>query len=456
MLLVFALSAFLGLTEACKDHFDAACYRSDQVITRDVAIIGGGASGAYAAVQVHDTHSVVLVEKLCNLGGQVLTYVDPSTKTRIDYGVQSYWNNSVSFDFFSKLNVSVSTYTPGASTAVYADFSTGQTLPNFTFGRDLDPYEDLIGNYSYLLAGWEIPSPVPHDLTLAWSHFLKKYRLESLAYFIYSQAAVSGVINILNQTATQVLRAYNINNLARFTGPGVSTAAHDNSQIYTAAAAYLAGSVLLNSTVIAAHRPADNTGVRLVVCTPQGNQLILASRLIISIPQTAANMAPFSPDRRERALFARFRNDYYYTGLFRSAAFPTNTSFSNTGASTPYHIPIFPALYHIYPTRLPGLYSWWYGAQQETAAAAVQEAVCLAASRLVGTPGLDCTHEAFRSHSPFNLHVSAAEIQGGFYARLQGLQGYRGTWYTGLTWATSSGTLWKFTKELVGEVTATL
>ena len=53
----------------------------------DVAIIGGGVAGTYAAVQLHDQkRSFVLIEPQDYLGGNTETYTDPSTNTSIDLG----------------------------------------------------------------------------------------------------------------------------------------------------------------------------------------------------------------------------------------------------------------------------------------------------------------------------------------------------------------------------------
>lgn len=57
--------------------FDPASYSSDNVITRDVAIIGGGATGTYAAMNflLKQRKSLVVVEKEAVLGGHTNTSV---------------------------------------------------------------------------------------------------------------------------------------------------------------------------------------------------------------------------------------------------------------------------------------------------------------------------------------------------------------------------------------------
>jgi len=80
------------------DQFDAQSYASVDVITRDVAVIGGGASGIYAAMNLRALgKSVVVVEKQAELGGHTNTYIDPATGTPVNYGLQAYHNSTATF-----------------------------------------------------------------------------------------------------------------------------------------------------------------------------------------------------------------------------------------------------------------------------------------------------------------------------------------------------------------------
>jgi phytoene dehydrogenase-like protein len=54
----------------------------------DVAIIGGGSSGTYTAIQLQKAgKSVAVIERNGRLGGHVNTYIDPVTGGTMDYGV---------------------------------------------------------------------------------------------------------------------------------------------------------------------------------------------------------------------------------------------------------------------------------------------------------------------------------------------------------------------------------
>lgn len=87
-------SGFISTFAKATSQFDPSNFASDHVITRDVAVIGGGATGTYAAINLKLLgESVVLVEKENILGGHTNTYTDPTTGVTVDYGVQAFWNS---------------------------------------------------------------------------------------------------------------------------------------------------------------------------------------------------------------------------------------------------------------------------------------------------------------------------------------------------------------------------
>jgi len=94
------LSICSGLMSAFAQNtsqFDPSNYASDDVITRDVAVVGGGATGTYGAINLKLLgKSVVLVEKEAMLGGHTNTYTDPTTGVSVDYGTQAFWNSTSS------------------------------------------------------------------------------------------------------------------------------------------------------------------------------------------------------------------------------------------------------------------------------------------------------------------------------------------------------------------------
>lgn len=76
-----------------------------------------------------------------------------------------------------------------------------------------------------------------------------------------------------------------------------------------------------------------------MVKTPQGVKLILAKKLLISIPPKLSNFKGFDLSTTEQGLFSQFRNGGYYTGLLRNTGIPDNILVNNIGADTPYNLP---------------------------------------------------------------------------------------------------------------------
>lgn len=72
----------LVLVAALVDAAGASSDPVDEVITRDVVIVGGGASGAHAAVRLRDMgKSIVLVEKRDKLVSQDAVFAARTSRT---------------------------------------------------------------------------------------------------------------------------------------------------------------------------------------------------------------------------------------------------------------------------------------------------------------------------------------------------------------------------------------
>ena len=78
-----------------------------------------------------------------------------------------------------------------------------------------------------------------------------------------------------------------------------------NSEIYTRAQDKLfsSSSILLNSEFVTSSR--KESGVKLVVSTPTGKKLIIAKKLLITIPPKVDIMAPFDLSRQEISVFSK-------------------------------------------------------------------------------------------------------------------------------------------------------
>ncbi|MCJ1318616.1 hypothetical protein MMC15_003946 [Xylographa vitiligo] len=444
-------------TDTNSSIFEAQSYHSSNIITIDVAVIGGGSSGTYGAIKLKDMgRSVVVVEQHDVLGGHENTYIDPTTQTPIDYGTQAYWNISVVTDFFARYDIPIETFGFSGGSNIYADFTTGKALAGFAPSTNFTPYANQLYKYPYLLNSWTLPYPVPSDLLLPFSEFISKYSLQNIAYSIYSNSL--GIGNILQQLTVNVFKIFDAAYLDGLKGGDVATTNHDNGELYVKALAELGSSALMSSTVIAAQRPSDKESVKLVVRTPTGNKLIVAKKLLISIPPLVTTLAPFDLDSEETNLFKEWTYSGYYNGLVQNTGLAAGTRYVNAAAQNLYNIPTLPAVYEIVPTRVAGIYYYWYGSQGTQPQATIQAEVAATIGKLTNstsTSGLEFV--AFSSHTPFKLVVSANDISSGFYKGLEGLQGHKNTYWTGAAFLShSSGELWNYTQALLpGIVSAT-
>lgn len=202
-----------------------------ETLTYDIAVVGGGASGAYAAARLQQQGiKVVVIEQNGRLGGKSLaggdrrllfillkcighvnTYHDPTSNGTYDYGVQIFSNISVVTNFFRHYDVPlVAVGALGAGTSITVDFDTGAAIPvvqNTTaLGQALMGYGAQVAKYPSISTVWDIPSPIPEDLLLPLGDFLTKYSLQSLAYIAYTYQ--QGLGNILAATTLYVLRFF--------------------------------------------------------------------------------------------------------------------------------------------------------------------------------------------------------------------------------------------------------
>jgi hypothetical protein len=103
------------------------------VLTTDVAIISGGASETYAAVQLREdlNTSILLVEPRDHLIGHNSTYSVPETNTTFNYGVQSYLPYNPTLDFFARLGIQPQPFVSKRLTALNVDVETGEVLSGY-------------------------------------------------------------------------------------------------------------------------------------------------------------------------------------------------------------------------------------------------------------------------------------------------------------------------------------
>lgn len=446
LLSVFALSTF-GV--------------ADSVIHKDVAIIGGGASGLYAALRLRQmNHSFVVVESRHEFGGHTATYTIPGTNTHINYGSQGYGGDVDAIKrFFGFYNVPmklVKLSEVGFGNTRHVDFKSSKELPDFKPDNNLTIFSQQAHKYPDLALNTRLPTPVPEDLTLPFRDFVAKYGIQSNVYSLYFQT--EGLGDLLSQSTLYVFKYLN---LAYLDGqlpksPGFYvTEKGFNQEIYLKAQADFGADALVSSTVTGAVR--NSTGVVLTVKTPSGKKTILASKLLVTMPPTLANMGPLGLDSRESSLFSRFRSHGWYVGLVKVEGFADRDEFVNANLdSSNFNLPNLPALYQISPTAVKGIYLVRYGSCAYMDEREIKRDIVVTVERvrravLPSTAGLPpVTLLAFSSHYPFSLYVNSSDISGGFYSRLDGLQGHKNTWFTGAAYSSHTAShVWNFTERLL-------
>lgn len=455
---IFALtSIWLGLASSLpspdkgKDDPD--------VIARDVAIIGGGASGTYAAVRLKQLgQSVVLIEQEDRLGGHTNTYDDNGTP--IDYGVWVYSNTTEARDFFAYLNIptTVQNLSRDPNRSQRYDFRTGESVPppsgNVT--EAMVRYALLLLQHPYLENGWDLPDPVPEDLLLSFRDFIEKYDLsaavETLALY------VQGFGDILDCPTVYIMKYFNFNVVQGIQSGFLRPASLDNSEAYRAATANLGDDLLLSSTILQVNRSTPDSKNKkdsitsdypqtILVRTPSGLKTVQASKIFITIPPILENFNAFDLDARESHTFAKFRATTYTTAILQVTGLPQTIQFVNSGTDTPYNVSPIPGTYVFVPTSNPSLRLAYLGGgssggEGKGEEGGGEEKLPFDTVKRIMTDnvlslrnaGYDVSVpeiRAYSNHYPFGLRVSADEIAGGFYKELYGLQGYRGTYYSG-------------------------
>lgn len=458
------LSLFTGLGLATADVASAGSTQgSSRTLLKDVIVVGGGSSGTFAAVKLRRMGKrVALIERARLLGGHTVTYQVPDSNVTINYGVIGYGDEQVTRDQFASFDIPLVNFPVpegGFGPTSYVDFSSGRTLNDLNFSMDLSGIREQTGKYPYLHYSTRLPDPVPKDLLLPFRDFVKKYNLEETTYNVFSH--LQGLGDLQNLATLYVLRYLNSGYLEVMSpeSKGALVPVRGNNyELYERSHGYLGSDVLVESTVSEASR--DSKGVRLKVDTPDGVVNIRAKKLLITIPPMVRNMEPFGLSGREEELFCRFTATGWYVGIIRAKGLPEGFSYQNADPDAPWNLPQLPALFEMSSTQAPGLFAVRYSSSEEMSDSVVKEDMLRTFDRVRFSVIRDGTEKlepaellAYSSHAPFDLHVPVEEIADGFYNRLDDLQGYRSTWYSGAAFVShSTGALWNFTDHIVDKM----
>ena len=425
---------------------------------RDVCIIGGGSGGTYSAIRLQQLGmNVALIEKEDHLGGHVNTFVDAATNTTFDYGVISFDNISVVTNYFAHFEVPLTGLNHTSGNTIYVNFENGAkasptNASDASLAAALEAYQSQLVQYPYLTTGWQdLPASLPEDFFLPWSDFIQKYQLSGLAYTV--SLFLQGIGNILASPTLYNLKYLNLPAVQNILTSGfLSTAHHDNQELYNKALTELGSNALISSDVTKIKR--GHSSVEITVSTPSGTQQIQASKLLIAIQPKLSSLSSFLDlDGRESGLLRQFNNSYYWNAVIQNSGIPDNASLNNVNPSNPYGIPTEPGLYSIGATGQKNLHTAFYGSPYYVSDEEVKADILATTGRLnsaLGYPTPNGSTElvGFNNHAPFVLTVSNDAIKDGFYRNLTALQGHRNTWWTGAAWqgAQDSSSIWNYTE----------
>ena len=390
--------------------------------------------------------------------GHVNTYVDPSTGQTYDYGVQIFSNISIVTNYFEHFNIPLAPLTSsGGGVSVPVNFETGDVVPaSKLIGGNLTAalleYLAQENKYPEIFENWDLPYPVPEELLMPFGDFIKKYDLSALAYdsFSYDQ----GAANILAQPTLYMMKYQDrIQTQDQIAGGFIRNALGDNQELYDKALAELGSNAFISSHVEHVKRLEDC--VEVYVSTPDGQKVIKASKLLISIPPTLSNLGFLDLTSHESGLFGQWNNSYYWDVVMKNTGIPDNTSLANFNPNAPLNLPAMPGIYGFEATPITNLHATYYSSPGPMSNAEVKADILATLARVrsgLGYPPLSKPPEfvGFHDHAPFVLTVSNDAIKNGFYKQLLALQGKKNTWWTGAAWMNqASSTLWKYDEEQI-------
>lgn len=433
-------------------------FKPEDIITRDICILGAGATGTYAAVRLKDMgRSVAVIERNDRLGGHAETLYLPDGN-HIDYGVMGYFNDNVTVNYFRRLDVDWEALLPATLNNDHVNFKTGEKVPppsnilSTTAAALL--YRLSIEKFSYLKEGvLDLPDPVPEELVRPFGEFVEKHSLEGALELIFTFAQGHG--NILEVPALYVINHFGIPQVnALFAG--YIRPRNGVFELYRKAAEYIDPDVLYQTTVAGATR--SDSGVSIVVQSADGSRkLVKARKLLITIPPTLKNLKHFDLDESETNLFKKWLSNSYYCAVLNNTDIPDNLNVVNTDPNNqPGSLPHVPLQWHLDSVGLPSYLTTKIVAPGDFTAQDARDLI-VSDIRRMRAAGTYSTREpeilAFGDHTPVTMNVSPDDIRQGFYRKLYALQGQRSTFYTGFTFCSDySSLLWAYTDEVIGQM----
>ncbi|EFQ27330.1 amine oxidase [Colletotrichum graminicola M1.001] len=436
------------------------------ILERDVVILGGGASGAHAAVRLREdfNKTIVVIEKKDRLGGHVSTFTDPETGNPYDFGVNSYTDYGAARDFFARLDIPVAAPQRQALITTYADFHTGG-VTNYSLPASADTtaalevYLELCEKYeSSIIPSYEnfptVPEGIPEDLTMNFSDFVEKYKIQAAVPRIYQVSAL-GMENFSELPTLYVMQGFGAPVTRSFLGIVSSfvPVSRRNQDLYDAIASLLGNDVLYSTTAIRTSR--TDEGVEVLVHGADGKRsLIRAKKLLISFEPTIANLNGIDIDKEEMDLFSKWDWSTVYVGVISHKSLPKGYSLTNNVPKDWLSFPTIPFVSRIdylgdndFRVLVTGPTDFdTCQAQLLIRNSLASLAAAAGTIPSLGTEEID--FKAWSDHGPMHIHVSSSELKAGHITKQYALQGRKSTYYTGAAWSVQFTTiLWEYNNQ---------
>ncbi|KAL2205544.1 FAD dependent oxidoreductase [Sarocladium strictum] len=444
-------------------------------ISRDVVVIGGGASGSHAAVWLRDhDKSVVVVEKASQLGGHTDWFKDPETGKVINIGVQAWMEYKDSYDFPARMNVSTSGSMQFADVENrYIDFESGKPVKDWVFPAPdamypaLQRYLDVLLKYEdMMLPGFfDFPDKdsIPEDLKMPFRDLAEKYDFAAAIPQLWD-ATAQGLGDTMDVPSLFFMQASPVPMVEALLGAAAAAVPESGRlyDLYESIADFLGDDVLYSSSVVSAKRSDD--GVKLLVRDADSKiTCVNAKRLLVSAQPTPETLQPLKLDDDEQETLDKFAFTTVYAGVLQHPSLVVPTSYTNRSpkpGSTEYLV---------YPTEPQvGRIDWLgdtvdlfqftaVGASDdntESMQSLIGETIdtMIEAGTLSPSEG-PLSFSKFANHGKMHPRVTTEDLKAGFITDLMDIQGRKSTWWTGAAWSAGlSNVIWEYNKILLPKV----
>lgn len=436
-------------------------FAPDDIVIRDICILGGGSTGTYAAISLKDkAKSVVVVERHKILGGHTETLYLGNNQY-IDYGVEGVFNDELSRKYLKRLAVDYKPLLPSTQTTEYVNFRTGKKVPPPSgipsVVEAAKVYRAAIEKFSYLKDGlYNLPDPVPEELLQPFGDFVKKTGIEGSLQVVKIFAHGAG--NILQAPLLRVLQLCGLPQVDSLLQGGYITPKNGMYEVYNRASEILGSDIFYETSVIETER--SESGINIFVQSANGiRKLIKAKQLLVTFVPIIESLNGFDLVRPESSLFQKWNWVNYYVAVVKNTGMPNATTLVNADPdNTPGNLPLPPFQLEL---QYPGVDGYLVSKIIGNSTFTAQQAKDLILSdlRRMGTegtfPGGDPEIVVFGDHTPTTVSVSNIDVRDGFYRKLSALQGTKNTFYTGLAFCSDySSLLWAYTETVIGEMVA--